>query len=200
VGSLDPAQRRALGASFVPEERNGHAAVKDMSLADNAFLTAATRMNLMAKGLMRSGEIKTFANKVIAAFDIRTLGNEATAGSLSGGNLQKYIVGREILQEPKILIIAQPTWGVDAGAAATIRQALMDLARRGCAVLMISQDLDEIFEICDRILVISEGTVSASRDIEEITVEEVGLLMSGLHDLADAVGADEVGMEGRDYD
>jgi ABC-type uncharacterized transport system ATPase subunit len=184
----------------VPEERNGHAAVKDMSLADNAFLTAATRMNLMAKGLMRSGEIKTFANKVIAAFDIRTLGNEATAGSLSGGNLQKYIVGREILQEPKILIIAQPTWGVDAGAAATIRQALMDLARRGCAVLMISQDLDEIFEICDRILVISEGTVSASRDIEEITVEEVGLLMSGLHDLADAVGADEVGMEGRDYD
>ena len=200
VGSLDPAQRRALGASFVPEERNGHAAVKDMSLADNAFLTAATRMNLMAKGLMRSGEIKTFANKVIAAFDIRTLGNEATAGSLSGGNLQKYIVGREILQEPKILIIAQPTWGVDAGAAATIRQALMDLARRGCAVLMISQDLDEIFEICDRILVISEGRVSAPRDIGEITVEEVGLLMSGLHDLADAVGVDEVGTEGRDYD
>jgi general nucleoside transport system ATP-binding protein len=200
VGSLDPAQRRALGANFVPEERNGHAAVKDMSLAGNAFLTAATRMDLMANGLMRPGDIKTFANKVISAFDVRTTGNEATAGSLSGGNLQKYIVGREILQEPGILIISQPTWGVDAGAAATIRQALMDLARRGCAVLVISQDLDEIFEICDRIVVISEGMVSAPREIEEITVEEVGLLMGGLHDLADAVGADSVGREGWTHD
>jgi general nucleoside transport system ATP-binding protein len=192
VASLDPAQRRALGANFVPEERNGHAAVKDMSLAENAFLTAATRMNLMASGLMKPANIKNFANKVITGYDVRTTGDEATAGSLSGGNLQKFIVGREILQEPGILIISQPTWGVDAGAAATIRQALMDLARRGCAILVISQDLDEIFEICDRIVVISEGMVSEARDIEEITVEEVGLLMGGLHDLADAVG-----MEGR---
>jgi simple sugar transport system ATP-binding protein len=190
VGVLDPADRRALGANFVPEERNGHAAVKDMSLADNAFLTAATRMNMMASGLMRAAEIRGFADKVISAFDVRTTGNDAAAGSLSGGNLQKYIVGREILQEPGILIISQPTWGVDAGAASTIRQALMDLARRGCAVLVISQDLDEIFEICDRIMVISEGTISEARDIEEITVEEVGLLMGGLHDLADAVGSE----------
>jgi general nucleoside transport system ATP-binding protein len=190
VGALDPANRRALGANFVPEERNGHAAVKDMSLADNAFLTAATRMNLMASGLMRAAEIREFADKVISAFDVRTTGNDAAAGSLSGGNLQKYIVGREILQEPGILIISQPTWGVDAGAASTIRQALMDLARRGCAVLVISQDLDEIFEICDRIMVISEGTISEARDIEEITVEEVGLLMGGLRDLADAVGSE----------
>jgi simple sugar transport system ATP-binding protein len=190
VGSLNPAERRALGANFVPEERNGHAAVKDMSLSDNAFLTAATRMKLMANGMMRHGEIRSFADKVISAFDVRTTGAEAAAGSLSGGNLQKYIVGREILQEPGILIISQPTWGVDAGAAATIRQALMDLARRGCAVLVISQDLDEIFEICDRIVVISEGMVSEPRDIEAITVEEVGLLMGGLHDLADAVGSE----------
>lgn len=190
VGSLNPAERRALGANFVPEERNGHAAVKDMSLSDNAFLTAATRMKLMANGMMRHGEIRSFADKVISAFDVRTTGAEAAAGSLSGGNLQKYIVGREILQEPGILIISQPTWGVDAGAAATIRQALMDLARRGCAVLVISQDLDEIFEICDRIVVISEGMVSEPRDIEAITVEEVGLLMGGLHDLADTVGSE----------
>ncbi len=189
VASLDPAERRALGANFVPEERNGHAAVRDMSLAENAFLTAATRMKLMAAGLMRHASIHGYAGKVIAAFDVRTTGPDAAAGSLSGGNLQKYIVGREILQEPKILVISQPTWGVDAGAAATIRQALMNLARRGCAVLVISQDLDEIFEICDRIVVISEGTVSEAREITDITVEEVGLLMGGLHDLADAVAS-----------
>ena len=184
AGALDPAERRALGATFVPEERNGHASVKDMSLAENAFLTASRRMKLISRGLMCAADIRSFADTVISTFDVRTSGVSAEAGSLSGGNLQKFIVGREILQEPGILVISQPTWGVDAGAAATIRQALLDLARRGCAVLVISQDLDEIFEICDRIVVISEGRVSEARDIDAVTVEEVGLLMGGLHDLA----------------
>ncbi len=188
VAALDPAERRAMGANFVPEERNGHAAVRDMSLTENAFLTAAERMRLIVGGLMRRAWTRTFSDKVITDFDVRTPGPEAEAGSLSGGNLQKFIVGREILQEPKILVISQPTWGVDAGAATAIRQALLNLARRGCAVLVISQDLDEIFEICDRIVVICDGKVSEPRDIEDITVEEVGLLMGGLHDLADAVG------------
>jgi simple sugar transport system ATP-binding protein len=189
VAAIGPTARRAMGAAFVPEERNGHAAVKEMNLADNAFLTAAERMKLMAMGLMRPTEIRAFAGAVISTFDVRTTGSSAEAGSLSGGNLQKFIVGREISQEPGILVISQPTWGVDAGAASTIRQALMDLARRGCAVLVISQDLDEIFEICDRIVVISGGTVSEARDIGAVTVEEIGLLMGGLHDLADQARA-----------
>ena len=101
------------------------------------------------------------------------------SGSLSGGNLQKFILGREILQEPGILIISQPTWGVDAGAALVLRKSLLELAARGCAVLIISQDLDEIFEICDRIAVLYQGTLSALMNKETVSIDQIGLLMGG---------------------
>ncbi|MBM86575.1 MAG: ABC transporter [Rhodospirillaceae bacterium] len=179
VAALGPAARRALGAVFVPEERNGHSAVRDMTLSENAFLTAARRMKLMIRGLMCRSSIRKFAGDVVSRFDVRTTGVTAQAGSLSGGNLQKFIVGREILQDPGIMVISQPTWGVDAGAAVTIRQALLNLAHRGCAILLISQDLDEIFEVCDRIVVIAKGRVSGAREIESVSVDEVGLLMGG---------------------
>jgi general nucleoside transport system ATP-binding protein len=99
--------------------------------------------------------------------------------SLSGGNLQKFVVGREILREPGVLVVAQPTWGVDAGAAATIRQALINLAARGTAVLVISQDLDELEEIADRIAVIFHGRLSEAIDAAAATRETIGLLMGG---------------------
>ena len=105
--------------------------------------------------------------------------------SLSGGNLQKFVVGREILREPRLLVVSQPTWGVDAGAAAAIRQALIDLAARGAAVLVISQDLDELFEIADRLAVICAGRLSAPRATRRADRGEIGMLMAG------------VGMKGR---
>lgn len=188
VASMGPAYRRGLGAAFVPEERNGHGAVPDMTLSENSFLTAFRRMGLSVSGLINTSETEAYTDKVIDAFDVRTTGAEAEAGSLSGGNLQKFIVGREIMQEPGVLVISQPTWGVDAGAASSIRQALIDLARRGAAVLVISQDLDEIFEICDRIAVMSEGRMSDARNIRDVTIEEVGLLMGGLHGMPDHAG------------
>jgi simple sugar transport system ATP-binding protein len=132
-------------------------------------------------GLIAAGEAAGFAGKIIGTFDVRTTGPQAEARSLSGGNLQKFIVGREILQAPGILVVSQPTWGVDAGAAAAIHQALLDLADAGTAVLVISQDLDEIFSICDRIAVIYQGRLSDARPIRDITVEEIGLLMGGAH-------------------
>jgi simple sugar transport system ATP-binding protein len=98
---------------------------------------------------------------------------------LSGGNLQKFIVGREILQQPGVLAVAQPTWGVDAAASAAIQQALLDLAAAGAAVVVISQDLDEIFSLCDRVAVIAGGRLSPARPVGEVTVEEIGLLMGG---------------------
>jgi simple sugar transport system ATP-binding protein len=101
---------------------------------------------------------------------------------LSGGNLQKFVMGRELDRKPGILIVNQPTWGVDAGAAAAIRQALVDLARSGSAVLVISQDLDEIFEIADRIAVISRGELSEAQPAETLTREAIGLLMAGAHE------------------
>jgi simple sugar transport system ATP-binding protein len=181
VGRLGPGLRRISGETFVPEERNGHGAVRDMTLAENAFLSAHRRLRLVRNGLIAAGEAAGFAGKIIGTFDVRTTGPQAEARSLSGGNLQKFIVGREILQAPGVLVVSQPTWGVDAGAAAAIHQALLDLADAGTAVLVISQDLDEIFSICDRIAVIYQGRLSDARPIRDITVEEIGLLMGGAH-------------------
>jgi simple sugar transport system ATP-binding protein len=110
---------------------------------------------------------------------VRKTGPNPDASSLSGGNLQKFIMGRELDREPSVLVVNQPTWGVDAGAAARIRQALIDLARSGSAVLVISQDLDEIFEISDRIVVMHDGHLSPPVPIGEATYEMIGLLMGG---------------------
>jgi len=179
VGHLGPGPRRSLGATFVPEERNGHGAVRDMSLSENAFLSGHRRKSLMRRGLIDGRRTRAFAEEVIRGFDVRTRGPEARARSLSGGNLQKFIVGREILQQPGVLAVAQPTWGVDAAASAAIQQALLDLAAAGAAVVVISQDLDEIFSLCDRVAVIAGGRLSPARPVGEVTVEEIGLLMGG---------------------
>ena len=133
----------------------------------------------MKKGFLQSNEICDLTQKIISDFDVRTTGLEMETGNLSGGNLQKFILGREILQNPRILIVSQPTWGVDAGAAVFLRKSLLDLAARGCAILIISQDLDEIFEICDRIAVLYQGTLSPSITRESASVHQIGLLMGG---------------------
>ncbi|MEM7652219.1 MAG: ABC transporter ATP-binding protein [Pseudomonadota bacterium] len=182
VGRYGPPERRKFGAAFVPEERNGHGAVRELTLSDNGALTALERLKLVVRGLMRQRPIADFARTVISSYDVRTTGSDATAGGLSGGNLQKFMVGREISQTPSVLVISQPTWGVDAGAAATIHRALIKLAAEGAAVVVISQDLDEIFAICDRVAVISEGRLSKVYDVGEMDAEGVGMLMGGLHD------------------
>ncbi len=122
-----------------------------------------------------------YADKVIEAFTVKALGHSSTAGSLSGGNLQKFIMGREILQEPTALAVSQPTWGVDAGAAAAIRQAIVDLAARGCAFVVVSQDLDELLELCDSLVVINLGALSRVMKVGEVSIDEIGLLMGGVH-------------------
>jgi len=130
-------------------------------------------------GLIDRRAMLACVDRVSDVFDVRKARRDPEAASLSGGNLQKFVVGREILREPRVLVASQPTWGVDAGAAATIRQALVDLAARGCAVLVISQDLDEILEISDRVAVISQGRLSVPHDAHGITREGIGLLMGG---------------------
>ncbi len=179
VGALGAGPRRSLGGTFVPEERNNHGAVRDMSLAENAFLSGHRRKHLLRHGLIDGVRTLGFARDVIKGFDVRTSGPGAQARSLSGGNLQKFIVGREIMQQPGVLVVSQPTWGVDAGASAAIQQALLDLAAAGAAVVVISQDLDEIFSICDRIAVIAGGRLSPARSVGEVTIEEIGLMMGG---------------------
>lgn len=183
VSRLGPNPRRALGLLAAPEERMGHAAAPDMSLSENALLTGAVRENLTARGFLRWGRVKDFAERIIFEFDVRTPGPGNAARSLSGGNLQKFVIGREILQRPSVLVVNQPTWGVDAAAAAAIRQALLDLAAGGAAVIVISQDLDELMEISDRFTALNEGRLAEPRTAQGLSVEEVGLMMGGAHDM-----------------
>jgi simple sugar transport system ATP-binding protein len=183
IGRLMPNARRALGLLAAPEERNGHAASPDMSLTENAVLTGNIRMDLSSNGFVKWAKARTFAQEVIAAFDVRTPGPENMARSLSGGNLQKFVIGREIMQNPVALVVNQPTWGVDASAAAAIRQALLDLAAKGAAVICISQDLDELMEISDRFAALNEGRLSAPRPAQGLTVNEIGLMLGGAHDM-----------------
>ncbi|WP_106745801.1 ABC transporter ATP-binding protein [Yoonia maritima] len=183
ISQLGPNARRKIGLLTAPEERMGHAAAPDMSLTENAVLTATTRQKLVNKGFVNWRKARSFAEDVISTFDVRTPGPQNTARSLSGGNLQKFVIGREIMQTPDVLVVNQPTWGVDASAAASIRQALLDLAAKGTAVICISQDLDELMEISDRFAALNEGRLSDPRPAQGLTVEEIGLMLGGAHDM-----------------
>ncbi len=188
IGGLDVPQRRARGGGFVPEERLGHGAVEAMTLAENAFLSAYTRQSLARLGIIDADRTRRFAADVIGRFDVRAAGPRAEARTLSGGNLQKFIVGREVLQRPALLVVNQPTWGVDVGAATTIQQALIDLADDGAAVVVISQDLDELLGLCDRVAIMAGGRLSPPRPAGEVTMAEIGLLMGGIGSKATHAG------------
>jgi len=183
VGQLGPNGRRALGLLAAPEERLGHAAAPDMSLTENAALTGMQREKLERRGFIDWPATRRFAENIIQKFDVRTPGPANAARSLSGGNLQKFVIGREVLQRPDLLVVNQPTWGVDASAAASIRQALLDLAANGAAVICISQDLDELMEISDRFAALNQGRLTASRPAKGLTVDEIGLMLGGAHDM-----------------
>lgn len=184
IGHLGPNERRKIGLLTAPEERLGHAAAPDMSLVENAFLTGDIRENLSSSGFVDWGNVRSFASKIISDFDVRTPGGGTAARALSGGNLQKFVIGREILQKPDVLVVNQPTWGVDAAAAAAIRQALLDLAANGASVIIISQDLDELMEISDRFAALNEGRLTKAVPTQGLTVDQIGLMMSGVEDAA----------------
>ena len=178
VGVLGAAARRKRGLAFVPEDRLGRGAVPDMSLADNALLTAHSR-GLVQNGFINRKAERAFTADCIARFDVRTAGPQAEAGSLSGGNLQKFIMGREMMLEPSVLLVAQPTWGVDIGAASEIRQRLVAMRNAGAAIVVISEEIDELFEICDRLQVLHKGHLSPSQDVAATSVEQIGTYMIG---------------------
>ena len=181
AGHLPPNARRARGCLAAPEERMGHAAAPDMTLTENAALTGLVREDLARHGFIDWTRARGFAERIIAGFDVRTPGPGTAARALSGGNLQKFVIGREILQRPDVLVVNQPTWGVDAAAAAAIRQALLDLAAGGAAVICISQDLDELMEISDRFAALNGGRLSPARPAAGLSVDEIGLMLGGAH-------------------
>lgn len=179
VGRRGPNVRRQLGAAFLPEERLGHAAVPNFTLTDNALLSNMIDRKLQRRGWIFRRRLGQRAQTITDGHDVRHSGIEQLASGLSGGNLQKYVVGRELDKRPTCLVIDQPTWGVDMGAAARIRQALQQLAADGAAILVISQDLDELMELCDRLAALHEGVLSPTKPIDQWTIHALGLAMTG---------------------
>ncbi|MCL2872910.1 MAG: ABC transporter ATP-binding protein [Betaproteobacteria bacterium] len=178
AGALDTQARRNLGLAYIPEERLGRGAVPEMTLTENALLTAH-RQKLVRGGLIRFAAARRYAQETMTRFGVKAAGTHALASNLSGGNLQKFIIGREVRQNPRVLLAVQPTWGVDVGASAQIRQELIDLRTQGVAVLVLSEELDELFEICDRLAVIAQGRLSPLMNTRETTPETIGLMMAG---------------------
>ena len=187
AGAMSPQARRHLGLHFVPEERLGRGAVPLLGLAHNLLLTRREAVS-SGTGWLNLGKLRTQAEGIIERFKVKASGPDAAAKSLSGGNLQKFIVGREIEAKPALLIISQPTWGVDVGAAAQIRGEILKLRDEGCAVLVVSEELDELFEISDRLHVMAKGKLSPSLNRADATVTRIGEWMSGLWD-GDAAAA-----------
>jgi general nucleoside transport system ATP-binding protein len=181
MGDKGPADRRRAGLVAAPEERLGHAAAPDMSLVENALLSGAVRQGLVRRGFVDWAATTAFAEAIIKDFDVRTPGSHVAARALSGGNLQKFVVGRELSQTPSVIVINQPTWGVDAAAAASIRQAILDRAAGGAAVVVISQDLDELLEVADSFAALNGGRLTAPRPVAGLTIDEIGLMMGGAH-------------------
>lgn len=179
VGQSGPNTRRACQAMFVPEERLGHAAVPYMDLIDNTLLTNLANKKATHRGIVNKQYLIDSARTICEKFDVRHAGINRAARNLSGGNLQKFVVGREILKQPAVLIVDQPTWGVDALSAVRIREALMTLAKNGSAILIISQDLDELLEISDRLAVLHHGSLGKAQPISDWTIEALGMAMTG---------------------
>jgi simple sugar transport system ATP-binding protein len=178
IAHKPPRARREAGLHFVPEERLGRGAVPTLSLAKNTLLTRDEAVG--PGGWIRTATLVALAGRLIDRFHVKAASPHAPAQSLSGGNLQKFLVGREIDAQPKLLIVSQPTWGVDVGAAAQIRAELLALRDAGCALLVVSEELDELFEISDRLIVMARGSVSPSLPASRATKATIGAWMSGL--------------------
>lgn len=178
VTHKSPGVRRHMGLHLVPEERLGRGAVPVFSLAHNMLLTRREAVGM--GGWLRVTRLQEQAQHIINRFKVKAPGPQVAAKSLSGGNLQKFIVGREIDANPKLLIVSQPTWGVDVGAAAQIRSEILALRDAGCAVLVVSEELEELFDMSDRLYVMAKGQMSPPILRSEATVERIGEWMSGL--------------------
>ena len=182
IENFDPQQRRNLSIAFVPENRLGHSAVPDLTLSENILLSQFANNKFSKYGIIDNKFIEKHTNTVIKNFNVVTPGSDAKASSLSGGNLQKFVIGREITSSPELLIISHPTWGIDAGAEHSIRESLINLSKNGTSIIVISQDLDELIEITHRMSVIYNGHLSEPFNTKDIDITKLGLLMGGKND------------------
>lgn len=179
ISREDVLGRRQMGILTCPVERRERASVGSFSLAENLLLTKTAKTKSGALGLISWSGLKQEANKLIDEYEVKASGADALADELSGGNLQKFLIGREVSKNPKVLICYNPTWGVDVGAANRIHHLLAELRSQGTAILVISEDLDELFFISDRLGAICGGQISPIAAKPEVDVAQLGAWMMG---------------------
>lgn len=182
VTSFSPSRRRALGLRHVPEDRLDRGANPTATLAENMVLGRHRRQPIAGRVRLRVAEVRQLAARLVQEFGIATPSLRVQAGALSGGNLQKAIVAREFTADTRLLLAAQPTRGVDVGAMAFIRERLVELCEAGAAVVLVSAELSDLLDLCDRIAVFYTGTIAGVVPYEHATEESLGLLMAGVHD------------------
>ena len=182
ITGLKPGQRTELGMAFIPEERMKDGMIQEFSVAENMILRDHQEEPFSKRGILFLRVIADYADRLIKRFQIKTPSRDTAIKSLSGGNIQKAVVARELSREPRVLIAAQPTRGVDIGATEYIHSLLLEQRQNGLAILLISEDLDEIMALSDRIAVIFEGQIMGEVDAAEATPERLGLLMAGVHE------------------
>lgn len=188
IGRLRPAQRRRFGLAYAPEDRLHKGVVPSFSLTENALLTGYWQ-GFVKRGLVRKTRLRNWTTLICDQFRVKQAGIQSPAQSLSGGNLQKFIMGREMLQQPQVFIAAHPTWGVDVHSTLGIHEALIALRNAGTAVLVVSEDLDELLTLCDRIAAISKGILSPLVPVKDCNRDELGRWMGGAASESSASGA-----------
>jgi len=184
VRRISPRRVQSLGVGRIPEDRLGTGLIPSLPLSRCMVLPRLGERRFNRWGFLRHGAIRRFVLRQVTRFDIRTPGTEVRTGNLSGGNLQKALLARELAWDPLVLVAAQPTRGLDVAAARFVHERFLDLRSRQRAVLLISEDLEELFALCDRIAVMYEGRIMDTLPAAGATVRSVGLLMAGVKDAA----------------
>jgi simple sugar transport system ATP-binding protein len=180
VTGFSPGELTERMLSYIPEERMRDGIIKNFSIAENMILREHHRLPFSRRGILSSKEITSHTDKLIKRFQVKTPSQKTLAKNLSGGNIQKVILAREISRNPRTIVAAQPTRGLDIGATEYVREQLIAQRNQGAAVLLISEDLDEIFALSDRIAVIYEGKIIDMLPREDFSKEKIGLLMAGV--------------------
>lgn len=179
VTGQNPRQAIDNGIAYIPEDRLGVGLVGKMDLAENYILKNFSKPQSSRWGILRKKSINQQTQEAVDTYQIKNAGIHTPAGLMSGGNLQKLLVGREVAEDPKIIIAAYPVHGLDVGAINSIHKILLEERQKGKAILLISEDIDELFALSDRIAVLYSGKLSAPIPIEQATVDNIGLLMVG---------------------
>ncbi len=182
ITSLSPMDRTERLLSYIPEERMRDGMIKEFSVAENLILREHHKKPFSNRGILDLKAIEEHSEKLISSFQIKTPSQDTPAKSLSGGNIQKVVVARELSREPRVIIAAQPTRGLDVGATQYVRERLLEERKSGTALLLISEDLDEILALADRIAVIFEGKIMGIVNREDASPEKIGLLMAGVQE------------------